>query len=83
MSSSAKGVKHQVHCKIAKGRGGTPSPTYCRRKEDYGSKSEVLADFWFYWDDIDQYMKGTKHKWIIDWPEVLEVWLVLIGTNLN
>jgi hypothetical protein len=28
-------------------------------------------------------VKGTKRKWIIDWPEVPEIWPILIGTNLN
>jgi len=28
-------------------------------------------------------MKSIQCKWVIDWLEVLEVWLVLIGINLN
>ena len=28
-------------------------------------------------------MKGTKRRWVLDWPEVPEVWPVLSGTNLN
>ena len=31
--------------KIAKWKKGTPAPTYHGRKEEYGSKREVLADF--------------------------------------
>jgi len=31
--------------KISKGRKGTPAPTYCNRKEAYGSKQQVVADF--------------------------------------
>ena len=69
--------------KIAKGKKGTPAPTYHGRKEEYGSKRQVLADFWFCSDDIDRCVKGTKRRWILDWPEVPEVWPVLSGTNLN
>ena len=69
--------------KIAKGKKGTPAPTYRGRKEEYGSKREVVANFWFCPDDIDRCMKGTKQKWVLHWPEVPEVWPVLSGTNLN
>ena len=43
----------------------------------------MVADFWFCWDDIDRCVKGTKRRWVLDWPEVPEVWPVLSGTNLN
>ena len=69
--------------KIAKGKKGTPAPTYRGRKEEYGSKREVLADFWFCPDDIVRCVKGTKRRWVLDWPEVPEVWPVLSRTNLN
>ena len=69
--------------KIAKGKKGTPAPTYCGRKEEYESKREVVADFWYCPDDINRCMKGTKRRWVLDWPEVPEVWRVLSGTNLN
>ena len=69
--------------KIAKGKKGTLAPTYRGRKEEYRSKQEVLADFWFFPDDIARCVKGTKRRWVLDWPEVPEVWPVLFGTNLN
>ena len=69
--------------KIAKGKKGTPAPTYRGRKEEYGSKREVVADFWFCSDDIHRCVKGTKRRWVLDWPEVPQVWPVLSGTNLN
>ena len=52
--------------KIAKGKKGTPAPTYRGRKEEYGSKREVVADFWFCPDDIDRCVKGTKQRWVLD-----------------
>ena len=42
-----------------------------------------MADFWFFSDDNHQCVKGTKRRWVLDWPEVPEVWPVLSGTNLN
>ena len=43
----------------------------------------MLTDFWFCPDDIARCVKGTKRRWVLDWPEVPEVWPVLSGTNLN
>ena len=81
----AQQQRSNIKCtsKIAKGKKDTPAPTYRCRKEEYGSKREVLADFWFYPDDIARCVKGTKRRWVLDWPEVPEVWLVLSRTNLN
>ena len=81
----AQQQRSNIKCtsKIAKGKKGTPAPTYRGRKEEYGSKREVLADFWFCPDDIARCVKGTKRRWVLDWPEVPEVWPVLSGTNLN
>jgi hypothetical protein len=28
-------------------------------------------------------MKGTKHSWVLNWPQVPDVWPVLSGTNLT
>ena len=69
--------------KIAKGKKGTPAPTSHGWNEEYESKQEVVAHFWFCPDDIARCVKGTKRRWVLDWPEVPEVWLVLSGTNLN
>ena len=75
----------QLKCisKIAKGKKGTLAPTYRGRKQEYGTKREIIVDFWFCWDDIQRCVKGTKQKWVIDWPQVLDIWPVLSGTNLN
>jgi hypothetical protein len=69
--------------KIARGQNGTPAPIYRGRKEDYGNKREVVADFWFCGDDIECCVKGSKRKWVIDWPEVPDVWPILTGTTLS
>ena len=43
----------------------------------------MLADFWFCPDNIARCVKGTKRRWVLDWPEVPELWPVLSGTKLN
>jgi hypothetical protein len=82
-SAQQQGSNLKCTTKIARGKKGTLAPTYCGRKEEYGSKREVVADFWFCGDGIERCVKGTKRKWVIDWPEVPKVWPVLTGTNLS
>jgi hypothetical protein len=81
----AQQIATNVKCtaRIAKGSKGTPAPAYWGRKTQYGGNKEIVTDFWFCPDDIERCVKGTKRAWIIDWPHVLEVWLVLSGTPRN
>ena len=78
-------VATKVKCttRIAKGSKGILTPTYQDRKTQYGSNKESVTNFWFCSNDIERYVKGTKHSWVLDWPQVLDVWLVLSGTNLT
>jgi hypothetical protein len=43
----------------------------------------IVSDFWFCPDNIEHFVKGSKRSWILDWPQVLDVWPVLSGTNLT
>jgi len=72
-----------VHCQIVREPKRTHTPTYSEKKEDYGSHHEVMADYWFYWNDIEQCVKGTKWKLVIDWPKFLDMWFVVTETSLN
>jgi hypothetical protein len=78
---AATKVKHTA--RIAKGSKGTPVPTYRGRKTQYGGNKEIVTDFWFCPDGIERYMKVDTRLWILDWPQVPNVWLVLSGTNLT
>jgi len=49
-----RGSNIRCMAKIVKGRKGTPASTYRGTKEDYRSKREVVADFWFCADDIER-----------------------------
>ena len=82
---SAQQLTSNMKCmsKIAKGKKGTAAPTYRGRKQEYGTKRKVIVDFWFCSDDIHRCVKGSKRKWVIDWPPVPDVWPVLSGTNLS
>jgi hypothetical protein len=74
-----------INCttQIAKGSKGTPTPIYRGRKTQYGGTKEIVTDFWFCPNDIERCVKGTKRSWILDWPQVPDVWPVLSGTNLT
>ena len=82
-SAQQRTLNMKCMSKIAKGKKGTVAPTYRGQKQEYGTKHEVIVDFWFCWDNIQRCMKGTKKKWIIDWFPVPKTWLVLSGTNLS
>jgi hypothetical protein len=69
--------------RIAKGSKGTTAPTYRGRKTQYGGTKVIVTDFWFYPDDIKRCVKGTKCSWVLDWPQVPNVWPILSGTNLT
>jgi hypothetical protein len=43
----------------------------------------IVTDFWFCPDDIERCVKGTKRSWVLDWPQVPDVWPVLSSTNLT
>jgi hypothetical protein len=40
-------------------------------------------EFFFYNDDIERCMKGSKRKWIKSKPDVPDIWPVKLGTNLT
>jgi hypothetical protein len=39
--------------------------------------------FFFYNDDIERCVKGTKRMWMKSRPDISNVWPVKIGTNLS
>jgi hypothetical protein len=69
--------------RTAKGSKGTTAPTYQGRNTQYGGTKVIVSDFWFCPDDIERCVKGSKRSWVLDWPQVPNVWPVLSGTNLT
>jgi hypothetical protein len=45
-------------------------------------KPEVM-EFFFYNDNIERCIKGTRRKWVQLRPDIPSIWLVKIGTNLS
>jgi hypothetical protein len=76
-------TKVKYIARIAKGSKGTPVPTYRVRKTQYGGTKEIIMDFWFCPNNIERCVKGTKRSWVLDWPQVPHIWLVMSGTNLT
>jgi hypothetical protein len=69
--------------KFARGSKGTTAPKYRGRNTQYGWTRVIVSDFWFCLDDIERCVKGSKRSWVLDWPQVPDVWHVLSSTNLT
>lgn len=61
-SAQQWGSNLKCTAKIARGQNGTPAPTSRGKKEDCGTKREIVTQFWFCVDDIERCVKGIKRK---------------------
>jgi hypothetical protein len=68
-----RGTDIKCTTRIAKGSKGIAAPTYRGRKTQYGGSKVIVMDFWFFPDDIERCVKGTKCSWILDWPQEPDV----------
>jgi len=57
-------------------------PTFRGLKKEFHLNNHVSIEFWFCVNDINCCMEGSK-KWVIDWANLMTVWLVKVGTNLS
>ena len=73
-------TKKKCKAKIIQGNRTTATSTYTRIMVHYKKKKDEAMQFFFYNDDIKQFVKGTRRKWIKSKPEVPNIWLVKIGT---
>jgi hypothetical protein len=46
-------------------------------------KKEELMEFFFYNDDIERCVKGSKRRWVKSKPDVPDIWHLKLGTNLT
>ena len=76
-------TKKKCIAKIVQDGKSTPAPTYTGMMDSYKKNKLERMQFFFCNDDIDRCVNGTKRKWVKSRPEVPEVWLVKMGTNLN
>lgn len=52
-------------------------------RKEFWSNNHIPRNFWFCSDEMNQCMKGSKKKWMLDWPNIPSTWLVNVGTNLS
>ena len=55
-------IGHPCKAKLGKSKHGTPAPTYKGPKKEFHSKNHIAINFWFYTNDINHCMKGSKKK---------------------
>ena len=48
-------------------------------KKEYHSTNHVPCEFWFGADNINYYVKGSKKKWVLDWPTLPSTWWWKLG----
>jgi len=60
-----------------------PTPTCSSLSSQFLGAPFNLHKFWFCADDMNCYMGGTKHRYVMDRPVVTLIWHVQKGTNLS
>jgi hypothetical protein len=76
-------TKKKCTAKIVQDNRSTAAPTYIGMMFYYKKDKEECMQFFFYNDDIEYCVKGTRRKWIKSRPDVPNIWPVKIGTNLS
>jgi hypothetical protein len=76
-------TKKNCKAKIVQGNTATTTPTYTGVMEHHQKKMDKVMEFFFYNDDIENCVKGTKRRWMKSRPDIPNVWPVKIGTNLS
>ena len=71
------------NAKVGSNKHDTPAPRYKGLKKEICSTNNVEYEFWFYPDDIKHCISGTKKIYVLDWPTMLNIWPVKMGTNLS
>jgi hypothetical protein len=76
-------TKKKCEAKIVQGSKPTAAPTYTGVMQNAHKKRPEVMEFFFYNDDIERYVKGTKRKWVQSRPDIPSIWPMKIGTNLS
>jgi hypothetical protein len=76
-------TKKNCKAKIMQGNMATAAPTYTGVMEHHQKKTGKIMEFFFYNDDIERCVKGTKRRWVKSRPDVPNIWPVKIGTNIS
>jgi hypothetical protein len=76
-------TKKKCEAKIVQGSKPTAAPTYTGVMQNTHKKRPEVMEFFFYNDDIERCVKGTKQKWVQSRPDIPSIYPVKIGTNLS
>ena len=76
-------TKKKCEAKIVQGNKSTAAPTYTGVMQNAHKKRPETMEFFFYNDDIEHFVKGTKRKWVQSRPDIPSIWPMKIGTNLS
>ena len=76
-------TKKKCTVQIIRNNVPTVAPTYTGLMVNYKKNRNDVIQFFFYNNDIEHCMKGTKRKWVISVPEIPAIWPVKRGTNLS
>jgi hypothetical protein len=76
-------TKKKCEAKIVQGNKSTVAPTCTGVMQNAHKKRLEVMEFFFYNDDIERCVKGTKRKWVQSRPDIPSIWPVKIGTNLS
>jgi hypothetical protein len=75
-------TKKKCEAKIVQGNKPTAAPSYTGVMQNAHKKRPEVVEFFFYNDDIECCVKGTRRKWVQSRPNIPSIWPVKIGTNL-
>jgi hypothetical protein len=76
-------TKKKCEAKIVQGNKPTAISTYTGVMQNAHKKRPEVKEFFFYNDDIEHCVKGTKRKWVQSRLDIPSIWPVKIGTNLS
>jgi hypothetical protein len=76
-------TKKKCEAKTVQGNRATAAPTYTRVMVHYKKKTDKVMQFFFCNNDIERCLKNTRQRWVKFRPDIPNVWLVKIGTNLS
>ena len=76
-------TKKKCEVKIVQGNKSIAAPTYTGVMQNAHKKRPATMEFFFYNDNIERCVKGTKRKWVQSRPDIPSIWPVKIGTNLS
>jgi hypothetical protein len=76
-------TKKKCEARIIHGNQSTAASTYTSVMFHAHKKKPEVMEFFFYSDNIECCVKGTRRKWVQPRPDIPSIWPVKIGTNLS